>query len=225
MENLYQLGHRQRLRTRFVKGGDKAVADYELLEIILFSAYTRQDVKPLAKSLLHKFQTLGGVINAPVHELMSVAGIGEAAVASIKAVDCIFYRKLKEEFMERPLADSADQVIRYCQASMGHLRKEQHRIMFLDGNNRLIAEEVQTYGTVDQTPLYPREVLHQALNIGASAVILIHNHPSGDPTPSDADIEITKRIIDALGSANIKFHDHIIIGGNKHVSLKGSQLI
>ena len=225
MENLYRSGHRQRLRMRFNKGGDAAVADYELLEMILFNAYARQDVKPLAKALLNKFQTLGGVVQAPIHELLTVNGIGEAAAASIKAVECLFHRVLKEEFMDRPVASSTAQVLRYCQATMAHLRKEQHRILFLNRQNHLIAEEIQPYGTIDQTPLYPREILHKALNIGASGIILIHNHPSGDPTPSHADKEITQRIKQTLEPSEILFHDHIIIGGDKHISMRAHDMM
>jgi DNA repair protein RadC len=225
MDESYQLGHRKRLRERFLRGGDAAVADYELLELVLFAAAVRRDVKPLAKLLLKKFQTLGGVIKASKVELMAIQGVGEAAVATIKAVEFILHRVLREEFMHKPFAGSLPQVLQYCQATMGHLKKEQFRLLFLDRHNCLVADEVQQQGTIDQTPVYPREVLHRALELGASALILVHNHPSGDPTPSVADIEITRRIQDALRPVNIEVHDHIIIARGKHASFRALNLI
>jgi DNA repair protein RadC len=225
MEELHQHGHRKRLRERFLHGGDNAVTDYELLEMILFAAAARQDVKPMAKNLLKKFQTLGGVIKASKLELVSVKGVGEAASATIKAVECILLRMLKEEFIHKPFAGSLPQVLQYCQATMGHLIKEQFRLLFLDRQNCLMADEVQQEGTIDQTSVYPREILRRALELGASAIILVHNHPSGDPTPSMADIEITRRIQDTLRPVSIEVHDHIIIARGKHTSFRAQNLM
>ncbi len=221
----HQLGHRKRLRDRFLKGGDVSLADYELLEMILFAASPRRDVKSLAKKLLKKFQTLGGVVKASKAELLALPDFGEAAVSSIKTVECIMHRILREEFINKPFAGSLSQVLQYCQATMGHLTKEQFRLLFLDRQNCLIADEVQQQGTIDQTPVYPREILHRTLELGASAIILVHNHPSGDPTPSEADVEITHRIEEVLRPVNIEVHDHLIIARGKHTSFRDRGLM
>ena len=225
MDSPHYHGHRKRLRERFIKGGDNAVADYELLELILFAAFARQDVKELSKNLLKKFHTLGGVIKAHKPDFVQVSGAGPAVVATLKAVECILARVLKEEFADKPFSGSLSQVVQYCQATMGHLIVEQFRILFLNRQNCLIADEVQQQGTIDQTAVYPREILKRALEIGASALILIHNHPGGDPTPSSADIHITERIQAALRPVDIHVHDHLIVAQDKYTSFREQRLL
>ena len=219
-------GHRQRLRQRFLEAGPAALADYELLELILFPAVPRQDTKPLAKALLDRFGGFAQVINAEPAELMDVAGMGETSAVAVKAVQAALQRTLKAEIAERPVLSSWDRVLDYCRSTMAHAKIEEFRLLFLDRKNALIADEVQQTGTVDHTPVYPREVVQRALELGASAVIMVHNHPSGDPTPSKADVEMTRLVMAAAGPLGIAVHDHLIIGrGGKHSSLKSLGLI
>ncbi|MCE2951793.1 MAG: RadC family protein [Alphaproteobacteria bacterium] len=213
-------GHRQRLRTRFLEGGERAVADYELLEMLLYAAHPRSDVKPLAKKLLHQFGTLSGVVRASTKELQLVDGMGQASISIIKVAQVLVEKVLIQEIQENPVIDSWDKLLTYCKVSMGHLGKEQFRLLFLDRKNRLIKDEIQQTGTVDQAPVYPREVVQRALEVGACALILVHNHPSGDATPSQADIDVTKRIIKAAEGVDVRIHDHLIIGKNTHTSLR-----
>ncbi len=218
-------GHRDRLRQRFREGGDRALADYELLELILFRLIPRRDTKPIAKALLARFGSLPEVFGAPAHLLTEVAGVGDSVATDLKLVAAIAHRMLKGELKGRQVLGSWSSVIEYCRAAMAFEAREQFRILFLDKKNALIADEVQQTGTVDHTPVYPREVVKRALELSATAIILVHNHPSGDPTPSRADIEMTKLIIDTARPLGITVHDHIIIGKDGHASLKGLKLI
>jgi DNA repair protein RadC len=217
--------HRERLRERFRETGGASLRDYELLELLLFQAIPRIDTKPIAKALLQKFGSFGEVLGAPVPRLMEVNGIGERAAHHLKVVHAAAQRYLKEPVKQRPLLDSWSSVIDYCRAAMGFEAIEQFRILFLDKRNTLIADEVQQSGTVDHTPVYPREVVKRALELGSTAIILVHNHPSGDPTPSRADITMTKSVIDIAKPLGITVHDHIIVGRNGHASLRSLQLI
>ena len=221
----HHLGHRQRLRARFLKGGDAAVADYELLELVLFRAIPRRDVKPLAKQLLKEFGTFSGVLTAPAHRLKEIDGIGESVVAEFKIINAAALKLAQGQIMDRPALSSWSALLDYCQASMAYHATEQFRILFLDRKNILIADEVQQEGTVDHTPVYPREVVKRALELGASAIILVHNHPSGDPTPSQADIDMTHKIIAAARPLKIEIHDHLIVGRGTHVSFRSTGLL
>jgi len=221
----HHLGHRQRLRARFLKGGDDAVADYELLELVLFRAIPRRDVKPLAKKLLKEFGTFSAVMTAPPHRLKEIDGIGDSVVAEFKIVNSAALKLAQGQIMDRPALSSWSALLDYCQASMAYNTTEQFRILFLDRKNILIADEIQQEGTVDHTPVYPREVVKRALELGASALILVHNHPSGDPTPSQADIDMTQQIIAAARPLKIDIHDHLIIGRGEHVSFRSTGLL
>jgi DNA repair protein RadC len=221
----HYLGHRERLRDRFHGAGPDALSDYELLEMVLFTAQPRRDMKPLAKSLLKKFGSFAEVIHAPEARLREVGGVGDVTVTQLKLIAAAASRIAKGELKQRAMLSSWNDVIAYCRTSMAFADKEQFRVLFLDKRNQLIADEVQQTGTVDHTPVYPREVIKRALELSATAVILVHNHPSGDPTPSQADIQMTKAIIDIAGPLGISVHDHIIVGKNGHASLKGLQLI
>ena len=218
-------GHRDRLRERFRESGDRALADYELLELLLFSLIPRRDTKPIAKALLERFGSLPEIFGAPIERLMEVSGIGEIVATDLKLIGTISHRMLKSEIKARPVLASWNSVIEYCRAAMAFEAREQFRILFLDKKNALIADEVQQTGTVDHTPVYPREVVKRALELSATAIILVHNHPSGDPTPSRADIDMTRMIIDTAKPLGITIHDHIIIGKNGHASLKGLRLV
>ena len=212
-------GHRERLRSRFRDGGEEALADYEMLELLLFRLIPRRDTKPIAKALLARFGSLSGVLGAPPALLQEVKGVGETVAQDLKLMASLAKRMLKAELREKQVLSSWSSVIEYCHASMAHETTEQFRILFLDKRNVLIADEVQGRGTVDHTPVYPREVVNRALELSATAVILVHNHPSGDPTPSRADIEMTRTIIDTAKPLGITVHDHIIIGKDGHASL------
>jgi len=218
-------GHRQRLRERFRAAGGDAISDYELLELVLFRAIPQRDVKPLAKSLIEKFGSFGEVIAAPVSRLAEVKGLGDAAITELKVVAAAAQRLTRGEVKRRPVLSSWSAVLDYCRAAMAFADKEQFRILFLDKRNQLITDELQQQGTVDHTPVYPREVVKRALELSATAVILVHNHPSGDPTPSQADIQMTKAIVDIAKPLGIAVHDHIIVGKEGHASLKGLRLI
>jgi DNA repair protein RadC len=218
-------GHRERLRNRFRENGDTALAGYELLELLLFRLIPRRDTKPIAKALIERFGSLAGVFGAPTSLLREVTGVGEAVALDLKLISTVAHRTLKSELRGKQVLSSWSSVIQYCQAAMAHETREQFRILFLDKRNALIADEVQGLGTVDHTPVYPREVVKRALELSATALILVHNHPSGDPTPSRADIDMTKMIIDTAKPLGITVHDHIIVGKDGHTSLKGLRLI
>lgn len=219
------LGHRQRLRKRFLAGGADAVADYELLELVLFLAQVRGDVKPLAKELIRRFGGFAEAISASDADLLKVPGIGEAALASLKTVQAAALRLMAEPLIKRPVLRTWDQLISYCRAAMGFEKVEEFRVLYLDKKNLLVTEETHQRGTVDHTPVYPREVVRKALEHGASAMIMVHNHPSGDTTPSKADIEMTKEVAKAAATRGIVLHDHVIVGRGGHTSFKASGLL
>jgi DNA repair protein RadC len=218
-------GHRERLRARFREAGSDAVTDYELLELLLFRALPRRDVKPLAKMLIAKFGSFAETIAAPPQRLAEVPGLGEAAITEIKIVQAAANRLARGEVKRRPVLSSWSTVLDYCRTTMAFADKEQFRILFLDKRNQLIADELQQVGTVDHTPVYPREVVKRALELSATAIILVHNHPSGDPTPSRADIQMTQAIVEVAKPLGIAVHDHIIVGKEGHTSFKGLRLI
>jgi DNA repair protein RadC len=218
-------GHRQRLKERFVNGGPEAMPDYELLELLLFSVIPRRDTKPIAKRLLDRFGSFSEIINAPADRLREVTGVGDAVILQLKVVRAGALRLMQRGILQRPLLASWDAVLDYCRAAMGFEAREQFRILFLDKKNRLIADELQQQGTVDHTPVYVREVVKRALELSACAIILVHNHPSGDPTPSRADIDMTKQIAVAAKPLGITIHDHIIVGRQGHASLKSLRLL
>jgi DNA repair protein RadC len=218
-------GHRDRLRTRFREAGADALSDYEMLELLLFRAIPRADTKERAKALIKRFGSLAEVLGAPERLLMEVPDIGESAALDLKIVAAAAQRMAKSEIKGRQVLASWSKVIEYCRAAMAFEMVEQFRVLFLDKKNALIADEVQQKGTVDHTPVYPREVVRRALELSATAIILVHNHPSGDPTPSRADIEMTKTVMETARPLGITVHDHVIIGKSGHASLKGLKLI
>ena len=218
-------GHRDRLRARFVEVGGDALPDYELLELVLFRSIPRRDVKPLAKALIARFGGFAEVIAAAPVRLAEIGGLGEATITDLKIVEAAGRRLAKGAVSKRTVLSSWSAVIEYCRAAMAFSEKEQLRILFLDKKNGLIADEVQQSGTVDHTPVYVREVVKRALELSATAIILVHNHPSGDPTPSSADVRMTREIVDAARPLGISVHDHIIVGRDGHASLKGLKLI
>jgi DNA repair protein RadC len=224
-EGPHYLGHRERLRARFRQAGAEALSDYELLELVLFRAIPQRDVKPLAKSLIAKFGSFAEAISAPPARLAEVKGLGEASITEFKIVQAAAGRLARGEVRRRPVLSSWSSVLDYCRTSMAFADKEHFRILFLDKRNQLIADEVQQVGTVDHTPVYPREVVKRALELSATALILVHNHPSGDPTPSRADIQMTQSIIEVAGPLGIAVHDHIIVAKEGHASFKGLKLI
>jgi DNA repair protein RadC len=219
------LGHRERLKTRFRDSGADAIADYELLELILFQAVPRRDTKPIAKALLARFGTFSDVLAAPEARLVEVPGIGSSVATHLKLVHAAAMRYARGAVRQRPLLSSWSAVIDYCRAAMAYEEKEKFRILFLDRKNVLIADEVQQTGTVDHTPVYPREVVKRALELSATAIVLVHNHPSGDPTPSRADIDMTKTIVEIAVPLGITVHDHIIVGRQGHASFRALKLI
>ena len=218
-------GHRERLRRRVLDKGVVTLSDLEVLEYLLFGARPRGDTKPLAKALIKRFGSLAGVLGASRQELAGVEGLGEASIAALKIVPEAARRLALEEASERPVIASWDKLLAYCRIAMAHEKVEQFRLLFLDRKNRLIADELQQKGTVDHTPVYPREVIKRALELGASALILVHNHPSGDATPSKADIEMTREVQEAATKLGISVHDHIVISKSGHNSFKSLGLL
>lgn len=218
-------GHRQRLKSRFLKHGPDALQDYELLELLLFMAQPRGDMKPIAKALLAHFKSFGRVVSAPPEALKTIDGVGDAAVAAIKIAQASALAFMREEVLNRPVLSSWQQVLTYLQASAGYGKTEQFRLLFLDHKNNLIADEIQQQGTVNQTPIYPREVVKRALELGAAALIMVHNHPTGDVTPSGADIAVTKQVAEAAERLGIALHDHVIVAPGDHASFKSLGLL
>lgn len=218
-------GHRDRLRQRFLTAGAEALQDHELLELLLFQAIPRRDVKPLAKQLLAGFGSFWGVVTATPDQLRRAAPLTDASIAALTVVGAAALRMARQQLINRPVIAHWQALLDYCQGAMGLQPVEQLRILFLDKKNQLIADEVQQRGTVDHTPVYPREVVRRALDLGALAVILVHNHPSGDPTPSRDDITMTREIAKALAGVEIRLHDHLVIGCGKHASFKSLGLI
>jgi len=216
----YIRDHRKRLRDRFMIGGAAAMPDYEVLELVLFRAIPRQDVKPLARLLLDTFKDFNGVLSAPVERLRTVKGVGDAVIQELKIVEAAAHRLARSRVMQKHVVSSWDALLDYCHTTMAHRETEQFRVLFLDRKNVLIADEEQARGTVDHVPVYPREVVKRALELNASAIILVHNHPSGDPTPSDSDITMTQQVEDAARALGLTLHDHLIIGKSRELSFR-----
>lgn len=221
----HQEGHRERLRDRFLNGGADALPDYELLELLLTLARPRIDCKPLAKALLKDFGSLPSLMAADSDALLKIKGVGESTVVALKIVQAAAQRMMRREVLEKPILSSWDRVIDYCHSVMAHEKAEQFRLLFLDGRNAIIADEVQQKGTVNHTPVYVREVVKRALEHGATALIMAHNHPTGDPSPSRDDIVMTREVMNALKAVGISLHDHIIIGRKGHSSLRSLKVL
>ena len=221
----YIRDHRQRLRARFVDGGAGAMPDYELLELFLFRSIPRQDVKPLARRLLDAFGDLAGVFAAPIEKLCKIEGMGVATATELKVAEAVAHRMARAKILQRHVISGWDAVLDYCHTVMAHREIEQFRILFLDRKNMLIADEEQARGTVDHVPVYPREVVKRALELNATALILVHNHPSGDPTPSPSDIQMTAQIDQAAKALGITVHDHLIIGRSRELSFRSEGLL
>ena len=218
-------GHRDRLRARFQEAGAETLPDYELLELLLFRSIPQRDVKPLAKELIQRFGSFAEVLGAPASRLTEVKGVGDGVALDLKIVEAALRRMAKGAVGKRPVLSSWSSVLDYCRMAMAFAEREQFRILFLDKKNMLIADEVQQTGTVDHTPVYPREVMRRALELSASAIILVHNHPSGDPTPSGADMRMTRELVDIAKPLGIAIHDHIIVGRDGHASFRSLGLI
>jgi DNA repair protein RadC len=217
---MHRHAHRQRLRARFTDGGAAAVPDYELLEMVLYRAIRRGDTKPLAKALLKRFGDLNHVLAAPPARLREVEGVGDQVVFELKLIEAVGHRMARAKVLKKPVLSSWDALLDYCQTAMAHRDIEMFRVLYLDRKNILIADEAQAEGTVDHVPVYPREVVKRALELNASALILVHNHPSGDPTPSQSDIEMTYAIRDAAEVLGLVVHDHLVIGKARELSFR-----
>jgi DNA repair protein RadC len=218
-------GHRARMRDRLLTAGPEALADHEMLEMILFLALPRRDTKPIARALLGKFGSFAGAIAAPPQELRGIEGLGEAGLAALKTVQAAALRLVRAEIMHRPVLNNWDRLMDYLNAVLAREKVEQFRILFLDNKNRLQGDEAQARGTVNHTPVYPREVVKRALELHATAIILVHNHPSGDPTPSNEDIAMTREIQQAAAVLSIVLHDHVIVGNGKWLSFRREGLL
>ena len=221
----HQKGHRARLRERFLNAGHQSVADYEMLELVLFRAIPQRDVKPLAKRLIEQFGDFNGVISAPVARLKDVPEVGPSVVCELKIIEAAAHRLARAKVMHKHAVSSWSELMDYCKTTMAHREIEQFRILFLDRKNVLIADEEQAKGTVDHVPVYPREVVKRALELNASSLILVHNHPSGDPTPSRADVDMTRLIEKAAKAVGITLHDHVIVGKELDTSFRGTGLL
>jgi DNA repair protein RadC len=221
----YIKDHRTRLRDRFLTGGAAAMPDYEMLELVLFRAIPRRDVKPLARRLIARFGDFAAVLTAREDRLLEVEEVGPAVVTELRIVAAAAERLAQRNVLQRQVISSWDAVVAYCRTAMAHQSVEQFRILFLDRKNVLIADEAQARGTVDHVPVYPREVVKRALDLDASALILVHNHPSGDPTPSQADISMTEQIVAAAAVFGITIHDHLVIGRSREISFRASGLL
>ncbi len=224
-EEPHYKGHRQRLRGRFSDSGPDALADYEILELVLFALIPRRDVKPLAKKMLAHFGNLPEMMAAPATEFQKIPGLNDTSITSLKAITALAHRAMKTELEKKPVMNNWTRLMDYCHATMAHEKKEHFRLLFLNKKNELIADEIQGSGTVDHTPAYPREIMKRALELGATALILVHNHPSGDPKPSQADIDMTNAIIAAANPFNIIIHDHIVVSRSGYSSFKNLGLI
>ena len=218
----YIKDHRQRLRARFMGGGATAMPDYELLELVLFRAIPRRDVKPLARELMDRFGDFNRVITASEARLRDINGVGDAIIVELKIIEAAAQRLARARVMQQPVVSSWDALIDYCHTAMAHRETEQFRVLYLDRKNVLIADEEQGKGTVDHVPVYPREVAKRALELNASAIILVHNHPSGDTTPSTADIDMTRQISNACDALGLTLHDHLIIGQSQELSFRSA---
>ncbi len=218
-------GHRERLRARFIKAGGEAFADHELLELLLFGVIQRRDVKPIAKALLARFGTINSVIGANINDLTSISGVGQSVAIHLKSLHAIILRAGREEIEQKPILNSWSYLLGYLRTALENEKREQFRVLFLDKKHRLIKDEKMNEGTIDHAPVYPREIARRALELSSSSVILVHNHPSGDPKPSGQDIAMTKKIIEALQAIEVQVHDHIIVGMSGSISMKAMGLI
>ncbi|WP_299684485.1 DNA repair protein RadC [uncultured Tateyamaria sp.] len=216
----YMADHRKRLRTRFMDGGAAALPDYEMLELVLFRAIPRQDVKPLAHLLMGEFGDFNRVVSAPPERLRALKGVGDAVICELKIIEAAAQRLARAKVLNKQVISSWDALLDYCHTTMAHRETEQFRVLYLDRKNVLIADEEQAKGTVDHVPVYPREVAKRALELNASALILVHNHPSGDPTPSQSDIDMTEQIETACQALGLTLHDHLIVGKDREISFK-----
>ena len=216
----YIADHRQRLRARFMQGGAAAIPDYELLELVLFRAIPRRDVKPLARALMDRFGDFNRVITAPEPRLRDISGVGDAVIVELKVIEAAAHRMARSRLMRQHVLSGWDALLDYCHTTMAHRETEQFRVIYLDRKNVVIGDEEQGKGTVDHVPVYPREVAKRALELNASALILVHNHPSGDPTPSQADIDMTQQIFAACSALGLTLHDHLIIGKSRELSFR-----
>lgn len=216
----YIADHRQRLRARFMQGGATAIPDYELLELVLFRAIPRRDVKPLARALMDRFGDFNRVITAPEPRLRDISGVGDAVIVELKVIEAAAHRMARSRVMRQHVLSGWDALLDYCHTTMAHRETEQFRVIYLDRKNVVIGDEEQGKGTVDHVPVYPREVAKRALELNASALILVHNHPSGDPTPSQADIDMTQQIFAACSALGLTLHDHLIIGKSRELSFR-----
>lgn len=216
----YISDHRQRLRARFMAGGAEAVPDYELLELVLFRAIPRRDVKPLAHMLMNRFGDFNRVITASEARLRDINGVGDAVITELKIVEAAAHRMARSKVMQQHVVSGWDALLDYCHTTMSHRETEQFRVLYLDRKNVIIADEEQARGTVDHVPVYPREVAKRALELNASALILVHNHPSGDPTPSHSDLDMTRQIQVACDALGLTLHDHLIVGRSRELSFR-----
>jgi len=221
----YIQDHRKRLRERFISGGATAVPDYELLELILFQSIPRCDVKPVARRLMETFGDFSRVLAAPLERLLDVRGVGDAVAVDLKILEAATHRMARARILQKPVLSSWDALLDYCHTAMSHRETEHFRVLFLDRKNVLIEDEEQGKGTIDHVPVYPREIMKRALEINASAIILVHNHPSGDPTPSESDITMTNQTQEAGSALGITLHDHLIIGKSQEISFRSERLI
>jgi len=213
-------GHRARMRARLLQAGPDSVADHELLEMVLFLALPRRDTKPIARALLTRFGSFANAVSAPLPDLRSIEGLGDAGLAALKTIQAAALRLVRSEVLNLPVLNNWDRLMEYLQAAIGRERVEQFRILFLDNRNRLLADEAQARGTVNHTPVYPREVVKRALELHATALILVHNHPSGDPSPSREDVEMTRLIGQAASALSVTLHDHVIVGNGRWFSFR-----
>lgn len=224
-ETPHYIGHKKRLKERFLNAGPESLAEYELLELLLSLAISRQDVKPLAKDLLKKFGSFAGVLDAETKQLLQIEGMGQSSATAIKLVKESSVKYLKQKSINRSVISSPEALINYCKAAMTGLRDEEFRVIFLNSKNEIIDDEVLCRGTVDQTAVYPRKILERALHHNAASVIFVHNHPSGHPAPSNADKDLTRILKEAVGTVQIKVHDHMIIGREDHFSFAEAGLL
>ena len=213
-------GHRNRLRARLLTTGPDSVADHELLELVLFLALPRRDTKPIARALLTRFGSFAGAVSAPLPDLRNVEGMGDAGAAALKTIQAAAQRLARAEVLHQPVLTNWDRLLDYLTVVLARERVEQFRVLFLDNRNRLLADEAQARGTVNHTPVYPREVVKRALELHATALILVHNHPSGDPSPSRDDIEMTGLVTQAAAALSITLHDHVIVGNGRWFSFR-----